>query len=172
MLATPRRRVRHLAEDLTPRAGDLVLWFLLAAVGCTSSSAGRIPSAWEGSYSYQATYGRTEGGSGIMADYQLQLRGKACTITAEGYQTDDHLLCSVRPEGEAIDVLFLSYPDGSTKNIYGREIYHPGQLLFTLSRGHGGGVVTHWGGYLLPDAKTPLPGIYFRQDSAPSTERR
>jgi hypothetical protein len=135
------------------------------SLGC--SRASRVPADWAGDYTYEADFGRNAGGTGMVVTYQLHLQGTACTLSADGYQTDEQLLCTVHAEGSTLDVRFRSYADGGQKNIYGIAPYRPGESLFTLMHTPRGRLITGWGPYLSNDT-SHTSAVRFRRDTAPA----
>jgi hypothetical protein len=138
-----------------------LLSLLCVSLGCSRSP--RVPPDWAGDYTYAADLGRNAADTGMVVEYTLHLQGSTCTLQAEGYQTDESLLCTVQPVGSALEIRFRSFADGTTKNSYGNEPYHPGQPLFTLTHTPNGRIVTRWGAYQ-PASNSDAPthqGFYF-----------
>ena len=92
------------------------------------------------------------------------------TLTIEGFQTDETLLCEVDRKPASLTVRFRSYPDGGVLNAFGVAIHRPGDRLLTLTAGGEtaeGPITTEWQGLDPPDEKMPRVGRYFsraRQD--------
>jgi hypothetical protein len=52
----------------------------------------------------------------------------------------------VTPNGDRLDVFFVSYDDGKLVNVHGVKIYDPNQKLFTLTH-KGNAIWAEWAGY-------------------------
>ena len=123
-------------------------------------------SGWEGRYRYDATYGRTAGGTAIVIRHTIDVTSENATLAAEGYQIDEVLLCDVEAAPTRITLRFRSYSDGSTNNAYGVAMYTPGEALLVLekpSNSMRAVPVTRWLGYAGLDGIRPSPGVYFRK---------
>jgi hypothetical protein len=146
----------------------LLLSLLGVSLGC--SRAPRVPADWAGDYTYDADLGRNVADTGMVVTYSLHLQGTDCTLQAEGYQTDENLLCTVKPTGAALEVRFRSFADGTTKNTYGNEPYHRDQTLFTLTHTPNGRIVTRWAAYqpASSDDGKARQGFYFHQERSSS----
>lgn len=96
----------------------------------------------------------------MIIEYAFTLDKEKCLITSQGYQTDEKILCSAAETGGDLIVKFLSYEDGSTKNIYDVEIYAPQSALFTLTS-KSTTLITTWG-MLAPD-ESHITGQYFKK---------
>jgi len=118
------------------------------------------PSPWKGRYVYEFAGGATVGGSPIVATYTLTLDRSTCHFQAEGFQTDEDIVCTTLPSGDTLDVRFKSYGNGQLEDKYGNAVYHVGDSLFILSN-QGSKLITHWTGYPLPDDRPHSPGVYF-----------
>ncbi len=126
-------------------------------------------AGWSGRYVYEATYGRSAGGSHIGEDYEVTLRNEApqaCRISISGFQRDEVLLCSLEPAPERITLRFLSYESGATRNVHGVEVYRAGAPLIALERRKARDgterLVTHWFALQGLDGGTRKPGMHFR----------
>lgn len=146
-----------------------LLSILLALIGCTRTP--RVPADWAGDYTYDADLGRNAADTGMVVTYDLHLHGTTCTLTADGYQTDESLLCAVAPHGASLDILFHSFADGATKNNRGNEPYHRGQTLFSLTHSAHGRILTRWSAYTPASNNDtpPRPSLYFHRTKAPAT---
>ncbi len=123
--------------------------------------AAQAPRAWWGDYLYEWYAGRTAGGTGIVVNYRLHLSGDGYRITAQGWQTDETIRCAARPNGSVIDINFVSYGDGSVRNVHGIQRYKPGERLFSLSNKRGT-IWTGWGAYSPWENDKPL-GKHFKK---------
>lgn len=132
-------------------------------VNVSDAAAASAPSAqdgWSGRYHYAFSDGANAAGTGVTVTYTLVLTPSSCRFTAEGYQTDETILCSTKAAASGLDVAFKSYDDGKTTDKYGNAVYSVGDPLFSLERS-GGKLLTHWKGYPLPDEKPHPKGVYF-----------
>ena len=106
---------------------------------------------WQGRYTYEEPLGRDAVGKGIsiFVTHRLTIGPDGyCRIDAQGYQTDNHILCTATPAGGTLQVKFLGYVGGGVKNQFGVQIYRPMQPLFRLTRGPRG-LTTAFQGYQL-----------------------
>ena len=137
-----------------------------AAPAAPTAPTATVPAAapsqagWDGTYRYAFDGGRNAGGDATIVTYTLVLTPTTCRFSAEGYQTDEDILCTATRTPERVDVAFKSYADGSTNDAYGNAVYSVGDSLFALER-NGAQVFTRWKGYTLPDEKPHRPAVYF-----------
>lgn len=110
------------------------------------STVALAASPWDGTYLYEQPIGPGAGGLQLFVNHQLTVSPNGCRIDAEGYQTYEKIRCQAKPNGEKLDVFFLSYDDGKTVNVHGVKIYEPNQRLFTLTH-KGSAIGTEWAGY-------------------------
>lgn len=115
---------------------------------------------WAGTYTYAFNGGANAAGTQTVVTYTLELTVATCKLTAQGYQTDEIVLCSTKPITDGIDVAFKSYGDGELTDKYGNAVYSVGDPLFSLQRVEGK-IVTRWKGYPLPDDQPHPVGVYF-----------
>ena len=120
------------------------------------------PSSWTGSYAYSYSAGKNKAQTGVVVDYKLELKPGKCVFSAEGYQTDEIILCTTMSLPSGLAVKFKSYGDGKVTDLRGNAVYSVGDTLFALEK-KGGEIVTHWEGYPLPDDKPHRPTIDFRR---------
>jgi len=139
--------------------------------GMTNAVAKRDPASgepdvaqWAGIYTYAFNGGSNAAGTQTVVTYTLELSAAACTLTAQGYQTDETVLCTSKPIADGVDVAFRSFGDGEPTDKYGNAVYSAGDLLFSLQR-KDGKIVTRWKGYPLPDDKPHPIGVYFENRS-------
>jgi hypothetical protein len=118
---------------------------LFVSAGLLAGSA-FAASPWEGTYLFEQPIGPGSGGLQLFVNHKLTIGPNGCTIVAEGYQTNEQIRCRAMPNGEKLDVAFVSYADGKLVNVHGVKIYEPNQKLFTLGR-KGDAITTEWGGY-------------------------
>ncbi|AWN36915.1 DUF5991 domain-containing protein [Methylobacterium radiodurans] len=123
---------------------------------------------WQGRYRWEAVGGRTAGGTGIAVTYDLAIgppgaRG-GCLLTAQGFQTDERILCKAEAGARGLTVAFHSYADGRTVNRYGVAVHQPGEPLFTLTReatrGESG-LITRLQGLRPLNEGAPVSGTFF-----------
>jgi hypothetical protein len=120
----------------------------LAVAAGTVASAAFAASPWDGTYLFEQAIGTGSGGLKLFVNHTLKLGPDGCRVEAEGYQTNEELICKATPNGDKLDVFFVSYADGKTLNVHNVKIYEPNQKLFTLKhKGKDGAVTTEWAGY-------------------------
>lgn len=167
-------------RGMTASLKRVVLAFSLSDVLLASAAGGQQPSAaslgphladqpataavdplpWKGRYIYEFAGGATAGGSPIVVTYTLTLDRSTCHFQAEGFQTDEDIVCTTLTSGDTLDVRFKSYGNGQLEDKYGNPVYYVGNSLFTLSK-QGSMLITHWTGFSLPDDRPHSPGVYF-----------
>jgi hypothetical protein len=103
-------------------------------------------SPWDGTYLYEQPIGPGAGGLQLFVNHTLTVTADGCRIDAEGYQTYEKIRCRAMPNGDRLDVFFVSYDNGKTVNVHGGKIYDPNQRLFTLTH-KGDAIATEWAGY-------------------------
>ena len=113
---------------------------------------------WNGVYEYDAMLGDNVAEDKIIIEYELVLKDGDCKLIAQGYQTDETLLCTIEEHGVDLNIKFKSYADESTENIYGVAIYPPHSTLFQLTSTPDS-LITTWG-TLAPD-DSHSSGKYF-----------
>lgn len=136
---------------------------IAAAAGAALVAAAALaaPAAWNGNYVFEEALGPNLTKTiNLFVTHELTLSPTDCRIRAQGYQTDETILCTAQAKGEALELRFRSYGDGKTVNKYGTKIYAVGEPLLTLSK-PGGKLTTSWQGYRL-NKKSP-PGAYFKK---------
>ena len=118
-------------------------------------------SNWAGEYVYEHSYGENAGGVLMIVQYRLRI-GAGCRITADGYQTNDAILCRAvpRPDG-LIDVNYVSSKGAGQDRFSVGRFYSSGERLFSMSRRHGL-IYTGWGAYSPFENKRPV-GRFFRK---------
>lgn len=135
------------------------LLLLLFKIGTSNAS-----QDFSGKYHFLADFGKTVGSSSILVNYDLGISGDKCTLSVQGFQIADELLCSVRRVSDKkIEILFKSFADGSLDGGYPVQIYKVNELLFSLHR-DGEKLFTEWG-TLIAENPFAKKGIYFRQVS-------
>ncbi len=134
--------------------------FLSVLIASTFSLAACAQDTWLGTYQYVAELGENVAEDKVIVEYIFRLTSQECKITAQGYQTDEAILCSAEPTGKTLNVKFKSYEGGSTENIYGVAVYNPEGVLFTLSLDNQN-ILTNWK-ELTPD-DSHSSGIYFEK---------
>lgn len=119
---------------------------ILDAVNGGAFSAPELYSDWGGRYSYREDEGSASADASMSVEYTLRIsHGKkdSCALTAIGYQSNEHIICSIDGNGQQIEVKFISYTNGKIVNKYDVAQYKPNQILFELKRS-GTGLVTTW----------------------------
>lgn len=145
---------------LTFRRVLAVLPIALATATAACASPAPAKADWSGRYHYDFNAGRNAAGTGMVVSYTLTLTQSACRLTAEGYQTDETILCEAKQTPAGLDIGFKSYGNGKTTDAYGNAEYSVGQALFTLQN-KGGKTLTAWKAYPLPDEKPHPTAVYF-----------
>ena len=116
---------------------------------------------WVGTYDYEEIIP----GASVGINHSLQIINIGGNFTAllqsEGYQTDQTLVCDLELDDQSLLVRFISYPDGTTQNIYGVEIYKPGEVLLALRQDDAGGLLTDWYAFILNDENIANGQEYF-----------
>lgn len=128
--------------------------------------AAPLPAA--GTYQHEEMVPGPEGTTGVIT-YTVELRRSGKThvgwIRYEGYQNPGTVLkCRVRERAQAVDLHFVSYGDGATKNRSGVRQYAPGVRLATLrptSRRGKPGALLYWHALTPPDGRARLRGTFF-----------
>lgn len=115
------------------RSISSVLFLCLFALSACSKEASD-QGDWIGKYVYEADSGETVGGDKAIVTYKLTLATDKCLLEAQGYQTDEAIICEQVTDGKKVAVNFVSYDGGSKTNVYGVEVYHPHEMLFALER--------------------------------------
>lgn len=139
---------------MSPRSVATVLAFSIAI---PAVSLAQTPAAFLGNYVYE--HGA---GTGTVVEYRVQLGADNCRITAQGFQTDETIICrDVERPGNLIDVNFVSYGDGGVVNAFGVQPYQRGERLFSLSN-RNGAIRTGWGAYSPFENRRPV-GRHFRR---------
>ena len=98
----------------------------------------------------------------MVVDYSLSTDPRKRVFTAEGYQTDETIRCTVQMSIDKISINFKSYADGKITDSRGNNVYSVGDTLLSLEK-QGGRTLTHWQAYPLPDDKPRPPEIDFVQ---------
>lgn len=121
------------------------------------STAAAAAGPWDGTYLFEQPIGPGAGGMQLFVDHKLTIAPNTCRIEADGFQTNEQLVCKATANGDKLDVAFVSYADGKTVNVHGVKIYEANQKLFTL--GHkGSAVTTEWAGYSMNKTIGAKPG--------------
>jgi hypothetical protein len=124
-----------------------------------SLSACAARNTWQGEYSYEALLGENVAEDAVIIEYTLNISDTACSIRVEGYQVAESILCTAVTSKDSLEVKFLSYKNGSIRNVYDVAVYPVGSLLFSLVMDDEQ-LVTTWG-ELLPDESLKRRGFYF-----------
>jgi hypothetical protein len=122
------------------------------------SGAALAASPWDGTYTFEQPIGPGAGGMQLFVTHTLIIGPpNGCTIVAQGYQTNEQLRCKATPNGDRLDVAFVSHADGKLVNVHNVKIYEPNQKLFTLGR-KGNAITTQWAGYSMNKTVGAAPG--------------
>ena len=92
--------------------------------------------------------------------------GLTAVITSSGFQTDETLLCDAKVEGNRVELLFKSYPNGHTVNEYEVERYKKGARMLTLEISKLNGktrILTYWGAFTPNDEHAKSGRVYFKK---------
>lgn len=128
---------------------------LSAALLSTAASAA---SLWDSTYAFEQPIGPGAGGMQLFVTHTLIIGPpKGCTVVAVGYQTNREIRCKATPNGDKLDVSFVSHDDGKLVNQHNVKIYEPNQKLFTLTR-KGNAITTDWAGYAMNKTIGAAPG--------------
>jgi hypothetical protein len=117
------------------------------------SGAAFAASPWDGTYLFEQPIGPGSGGMQLFVNHTLVIGPNGCTIVALGYQTNSEIRCKATPNGDRLDVVFVSYSDDTKL----RAPYRPDQKLFTLTR-KGNAITTSWDGYSMNKTIGAAPG--------------
>jgi hypothetical protein len=123
----------------------------------TTSALAAVP--WDGTYVYEQGLGKGAGGVSLFVTHTLTLDGPQCRLTAEGYQTDEHIRCKATANDDKLEVAFVSFKDGAMLNRFGVRQYTANQPLFTLTR-KGDAIATTWQGYNKNNIDTAGPPTF------------
>lgn len=124
---------------------------LLLGVAFVASAHAAGP--WDGTYVYEQGLGKGAGGISLFVIHTLTIDGSQCRLTAEGYQTDEHIRCKATADGDRLEVAFVSFRNGAMLNRFGVREYTANQPLFMLAR-RGNAIATTWQGYNRNDIDT------------------
>jgi len=118
------------------------------------SGAALAAAPWNGTYTFEQPLGPGAGGMQLFVTHTLIIGPpKGCTVVALGYQTNYEINCKATPNGDKLDVAFVSFPDDGAL----RPKYQPNQKLFTLNR-KGNAIITDWAGYSMNKTIGAAPG--------------
>ena len=122
-------------------------------------------AAWEGTYTFQESGGRTAGGTGMFVEHTIKVYRQdgelIADLDAAGFQVATSLRCVAKAEGDRLDLYFESYREENVT-----EPYRKGQLLLSLARSTYRGktrTLTYWAAYR-PSFRALRSGrVYFRK---------
>ena len=135
---------------------SVLLSLVLAPLALASALAA---GPWDGTYVYEQGLGKNPGGIALFVTHTLTINGSQCRLTAEGYQTDEHIRCKATADGDKVAVAFVSFRDGAMLNRFGVRQYTANQPLFTLTR-RGDALATTWQGYNRNNIDTAGPPTF------------
>lgn len=78
---------------------------------------------WDGTYLYEQGLGRNRGGIALFIEHTLKINGTDCSLSAQGVQTDEDIRCKATPNGDKVEISFVSFKDGSMANQFGKKQY-------------------------------------------------
>ncbi len=138
---------------------------LFVGVIVFAHSAYALDESWSGNYEWIEVVGTHGPGLGVVVEYEIKVEsengGFKAVLHAEGYQTDETILCNVVTKGTSLDLLFSGYPNGKILNKYGVKEYEKGQRLLTLKKSNRK-ILTYWGA--LGTNTKPIDGkVYFEK---------
>ncbi|QBR00136.1 DUF5991 domain-containing protein [Paraburkholderia pallida] len=141
------------------------LIFLLFTIASVSYSlaAGSIDRFWSGNYEFTDTF--WDGTQSVITEIKLKINTNGeCTLSREGFQQDEHIICFAQENklSSSIDILFISYLNGSTTNEYGVAVYEHETRLFSLKITKGNKVMTIWSNSYRPP-KTTMSGYFLKK---------
>jgi hypothetical protein len=112
-----------------------------------ASYAGRLPSDWTGSYSYQYVMGHASGAPAPAWVFNLIVKSDgSCELTWQGYQKDDDIICNASGKGDDLQVYYVNFANNETWDRSRSELYKPGEKLMELTRERRSGKLwTEWG---------------------------
>lgn len=141
-----------------------LLLFMVAPTICFAEDRG-VDGFWTGDYTYSHAF--SDGIQPVITDIKLTItRDDHCTLSWEGFQTDENIICTIQKDKseDGITILFVSYHDGSLKNQYGVEIYKPKERLFSLLRSEGKKIITVWSNVYRPDRVNKAGRFFVKRD--------
>jgi hypothetical protein len=147
------------------RLGRVTLLLSMVAPTVCSAEDRSVDGFWTGNYTYASSV--SDGTQPIITDMELKIsRDDHCTLSWEGFQTDQKIICAVQKDKSAdgIAILFVSYADGSLKNEYGVEIYQPKERLFSLVKSDGKEITTIWSNVYRPDRANKAGRFFVKSD--------
>ncbi|WHQ68588.1 DUF5991 domain-containing protein [Methylorubrum extorquens] len=124
----------------------------LPLFACAEAHSEQSPyDIWSGRYVYDSDGGRTVGGSAITATYTLSIRPanqpSNCELSVDGFQTNQHIICSLEGTKDHIRIAFKSFGDGRLVNAFSISEFQSGEPLFDLEWAKGR-LLTRWIGLL------------------------
>jgi hypothetical protein len=121
--------------------------------------------AWEGTYTFQESGGRTAGGTGMFVEHTIKVYRRdgelKADLDATGFQVATSLRCVAKAEGDRLDLYFESYREDNVT-----EPYQKGQLLLSLTRSTYRGktsTLTYWAAYRPAFGAARSGRVYFRK---------
>lgn len=137
---------------------------VMLALGIAVAPLAAVQAAtpWDGTYVYEQSLGKALSGMALFVTHTLKINGADCRIDAEGVQTNQHIRCKATPNGDKLDVTFVSFADGGMKDQFGNQIYKVNQPLFALTR-QGNSIATTWQDYSKEKGETAGPATFRKQ---------
>ncbi len=134
------------------------LAFALCLIACSCAKA-----EWRGIYFCELEFGSTVPGQAVIVEQALVLSADGCTLSVNGYQVSENIICKAESKGDGVAINFVSYADGSVKNIYGVQVYEAGETLFILT-GDTARPATIWKSMWTEDIPAEGKNCFIRQD--------
>jgi hypothetical protein len=141
----------------------VIIAFLLNVVCVYADTPVNIISEWAGGYGYSGSF--WDGSQSVITEIKLAIGpGRNCSLSWEGFQKDEHILCSVKKgkSDSSADIEFSTYADGSVKNEYGVGAYQPGERLLSLSEDKSKKIFTTWGDNFHPP-RVKKVGVFMKK---------
>ncbi|QAY77969.1 DUF5991 domain-containing protein [Sphingosinicella sp. BN140058] len=133
-----------------------------AALSAATPAAAAPLSTWYGRYAYSESLGRIGGAPGegpaAFVDHVLTIGRNGCTLTRQGFQTNQRIRCTVTPQGQSAIVKFYAFDSGAARG----PRFSRGQPLLTLTRS-GPRLLTRWQGVTRMDGTRPTQVAFRRQ---------
>ncbi len=106
-----------------------LLFLLMLSVVFALTANAQIPKQFVGSYEFGEDGGKTGGGTVIYVGHDLNVKPDGiATLTANGYQTSNHVIAKAKVVGTKLQLLFEKY--GEDHN--GSRDLKGGELLLTI----------------------------------------
>ena len=131
----------------------IVFLQLIGVVACAETKS------WNGTYIYEADYGKNYPGTPMIVGYTLTIGPASCLLEINGYQTAQVITCKVLQRKSGIEVYFIAFRETSMQKF--KDIYQQDTLLFTLEEKQNT-LLTHWK-VMNPEATIAEDQVYFQK---------